>query len=104
MLIFTKFKNSLFQGPTLGNCFRSFKRIARKSFLHRVPGVHKQDGIGVQINTLQTQGIEITLIHMLFQRHDSETALNQRSFYPLCLQGICLETYLENIRNELQLK
>ena len=67
MLIFTKFKSSLFQGPALGNCFRSFKWIARKSFLRRVPGVHKQDGIGIQINTLQTQGIEITLIHMLFQ-------------------------------------
>ena len=67
MLIFTKFKKGLFQGPALGNCFRSFKRIARKSFLRRVPGAHKQDGIGIQINTLQTQGIEITLIYMLFQ-------------------------------------
>ena len=62
MLIFTKFKNSFFQGATLSNCLWFFKWIARESFLHWVPGVHKEASIGVQINTLQTQDVEITLI------------------------------------------
>ena len=42
--------------------------------LHRVHGVYKQVVIGAQINMPQIQGVEITL--MLFQRHDTETALN----------------------------
>ena len=42
--------------------------------LHRVPGVHKQAGISAQINTLQTQGVEITLIQCCF----NVTRLKQR--------------------------
>ena len=71
MLIFTKFKSSLFQGPD------------------KYPA-----------NTGDWNNINVHVV----SRQDSETALNQRSFYPLCLQGICLETYLENIRNEVQRK
>ena len=52
--------NGFFQGATFSNCFQTFKWISRESLLHRVPGVHKQGGIALQINTLQTQGVEIT--------------------------------------------
>ena len=67
MLIFTKFKDSFLQGATFSNCFQIFKWIGRESLLHRVPGVHEQAGIDVQINTLQTQGVEITLIQCCFK-------------------------------------
>ena len=59
---------------TFSNCFQIFKWIARESFLHRVPVVHKQTAIGVQINTLQTKGVEITLIQCCF----NVTMLKQR--------------------------
>ena len=74
ILIFIKLKNCFFQGATLSNCFQIFKWIAKESLLHRVPGVHKQAGIGAQINTLQTQGIEIILIQCCFK----VTTLKQR--------------------------
>ena len=74
MSIFTKFKNSFFQGTTFSNCVWIFKRIAKESLLHRVPGVHKQVGIADQVNTLQTQWIEITLIQCCF----NITTLKQR--------------------------
>ena len=46
-LIFSQFKNSLFQGATSINSFRIFKWIiSRESLLHRVTGVHKQAGLG----------------------------------------------------------
>ena len=87
MLTFTKFKNRFFQGATLSNWFQIFKWIARESLLHRVLGVHKHAGIGIQINTLQTQGNQMTLIHCCF----NVTTLKQRwtnvIFYPLRLQG-----------------
>ena len=70
MLIFTRLKNSFFQGATFLNCFLFFKWVAREFFLHRVHGVHRQAGIGIQINNLQTQRVEITM------NHDAETALN----------------------------
>ena len=76
MLIFTKYRKTCFQGATFSNCFQIFKWIAKESLLHRVPGVHKQAAIGVQINTRKTQEVEITLIQSFFQRHDFETALN----------------------------
>ena len=59
--IFTKFNNIFFQGVTFSNCFQFFKWIARETPLHRVPGIHKLGAIGIQINTLQTQELEITL-------------------------------------------
>ena len=65
ILIFTQF-HSFFQGATFINCFRIFKWIARESFLHRVHGVHKQAGISVQINNLEIQTAEITLIQCYF--------------------------------------
>ena len=74
MLIFTQFKNSFSQGETFFNCFRIFKWIARESLSHKVHGVHKQAGIGIQINNLQTQGVEITLIQCCF----NVTTLKQR--------------------------
>ena len=74
MLIFTKFKDSFFVGATFTNCFRIFKWIARVSLLHKVHGVHKQTGIGVQMNNLQTQGLEITLSQCCF----NVTTLKQR--------------------------
>ena len=45
-----------------------------ESLLHSVRGVHKHAGIGIQINTLQTQGNEMTLIHCCF----NVTTLKQR--------------------------
>ena len=66
MLLFTQFKNGFFQGATFINCFRIFKWIVRESLLHKVHGVHKQTGIGVQINNLKTWGVEITLIQCCF--------------------------------------
>ena len=66
MLTLLKFKDSFSEGATFSNCFRIFKWITRESLLHRVPSVHKQAGIGVQINPLQTQGVEITLIQCCF--------------------------------------
>ena len=60
MLIFAKFMNGFFRGATFSNFFQIFKWISRESLLHRVPGVHKQAGIALQRNTLQTQGVEIT--------------------------------------------
>ena len=66
MLIFTKFKNSFFRGATFSNCFRIFKWVTKESPLHGTPGVHKQAGAGIQINTLQTQGVEISLIQCCF--------------------------------------
>ena len=74
MLIFKQFKNSLFQGATFTNCLGIFKWIARESLLHRVHGVHRKDGIGVQINNRQTQVFETTLIHCYF----SVATLKQR--------------------------
>ena len=62
MLLFTQFKSSFFQGATFINCFRIFEWIVRESLLHEAHGVHIQTGIGVQINNLQTRGVEITLI------------------------------------------
>ena len=61
LLIFTKFNNSFFQGVTSSNYFHFFKWIARESLLHKVPGIHKLADTGIQINTLQTQKLEITL-------------------------------------------
>ena len=101
MLLFTQFKNSIFQGATFIICFRIFKWIVRESLLHKVHGVYKQTGIGVQINNLQTRGVEITLIQCCF----NVTMLKQRWTHVIstpCLQGICLETYHENIHNEVQ--
>ena len=66
MLIFTKFKSSFFWGAIFSNCLWILKWIARESLLHRVIGVHKQADIVVQINTLQTQGVKITLIQRCF--------------------------------------
>ena len=74
MLIFKQFKNSFFQGATFTNCLGIFKWIARESLLHRVHGVHRKDGIGVQINNRQTQVFETTLIHCYF----SVATLKQR--------------------------
>ena len=70
-------------------------------FLHKVHGVHKQTGIDVQINNMQTQGVEIPLIQCCF----NDTTLKQRRnnvIYTPCLQGNCLETYQENIHNEVE--
>ena len=66
MLIFTKFKNGFFLGATFINCFRIFKWMSRESLLHRVYGVHRKAGIGVQINNLETQEVLITLIQFYF--------------------------------------
>ena len=74
MLIFTIFKSSFFPGATFFYCSRIFKWIARESLLHRVPGVHEQDGIGVQINILQIQGVKIIFIQCCFK----VTTLKQR--------------------------
>ena len=101
MLLFTQFKNGFFQGATFINCFRIFKWIVRESLLHKVHGVHKQTGIGVQINNLQTLGVEITLIQCCF----NVTTLKQRWTNVIstpCLQAICLETYQEIIHTEVQ--
>ena len=58
MLIFTQFKNSFLQGLTKSfTNIRIFKWIAREFLLHKLHGVHDQAGIGVQINSLQTQGV-----------------------------------------------
>ena len=61
MLTFTKIKNSFFQGAIFINYFWIFKWIARELLLHSVPGV------GVQINTLKTQEVQITLIQCCFK-------------------------------------
>ena len=64
-------------------------------------GVHKQTGIGVQVNNLQKRGIEITLIQCCF----NVTTLKQRWINVIstpCLHGIYLKTYQENIHNEVQ--
>ena len=53
-------------GAPFINCFQIFKWITRGSLLHRVYGVHRQAGIGVQINNLQTQEVEMTLIQFYF--------------------------------------
>ena len=101
MLLFTQFKNSFFRGVTFINCFRIFKWIVRGSLLHKVHGVHKQIGIDVQINNLQTRGVEITLIQCCF----NVTTLKQRWTNVIstpCLQGIYLETCQENIHNKVQ--
>ena len=44
-----------------------------ESHLNRAPVVYKQTGIGVQINTLQTQGVEIILIQCC-QSPDAQNA------------------------------
>ena len=38
----------------------------KESLLHRLPGVHEQAGIGIQVNTLQTQWVQIFLIQCCF--------------------------------------
>ena len=83
MLTFTKFKNRFFQGATLSNWFQIFKWIARESLLHRVLGVHKHAGIGIQINTLQTQGNQMTLIHCCFNVATLKQRWTNVIFYPL---------------------
>ena len=101
MLIFTKFKNAFFLGATFINCFRIFKWMARGSLLHRVYGVHRKAGIGVQINNLETQEVLITLIQFCF----NVTTLKQRWTNVIstsCLQSNCLETYQENIYNGVE--
>ena len=101
MLLFTQFKNSFFQGATFINCFRIFKWIVRESRLHKVHSVHKQTGIGIQINNLQTREVEITLIQCCFNVTRLKQHWTNITSIP-SLQGICLETYQENIRNEVQ--
>ena len=57
--------------------------------------------VWVQINNLQTQGVEITLIQCCF----NVTTLKQRwtnVIFTPCLQGNCLETYQENIHNRVE--
>ena len=101
MLIFTKFKNGFFLGATFINCFRIFKWMSRESLLHRVYGVHRKAGIGVQINNLETQEVLITLIQFYF----NVKTLKQRWTNVIstsCLQGNCLETYQENIYNGVE--
>ena len=103
MLIFTKFQKS-FQGSTFSNCFRIFKWIQRESLFHRVPSVNWQAGIGFQINTLQTQGNEITLIQCCF----NVTQVKQRGINvisTLCVCWVNLQKRTrKNIHNEVQLK
>ena len=73
-ILITKFKNRFFQRDTFSNWFWIFKWLAREWLLHRVRGVYKQALIGTQINTLQIQGVEITLIQCCF----NVTTLKQR--------------------------
>ena len=90
-----------FQGATFINCFQIFKWIGRGSLLHRVYGVHRQAGIGVQINNLKTQGVVITLIQFCF----NITPLKQRWTNVIstpCWQGNCLEMYQENIHSGVE--
>ena len=84
ILLFTQLKNSFFQWATFINCFRVFKWIVRESRLHRVHGVQRQAGIGVQINNQQTQG--------------------SNNLNSTCLHGNCLERYQENIHNRVEVK
>ena len=72
-LIFKKFNNCLIQGTTFSKCFWILS-IGKESPLIRVSGVPKQASFSVQINILQTQGVEITLIQCCF----NVTTLNQR--------------------------
>ena len=55
-------QRTVFSRSSFSSCFRIFKWIVRKYFLLRVTVVHKQPGIGIQINTLQTERVEINLI------------------------------------------
>ena len=66
MLILTKFINSFFQEATFSNYFEIFKQVPRESLSHRVPSVHKQACIGIQMKTLQIQGVEIILLQCYF--------------------------------------
>ena len=73
----------------------------RISFTQGTHGVHKEVGIDVLINILQTQGFEITLIQCCL----IVTTLKQRWTKVIstpCLQGNCLETHQENIHNEVE--
>ena len=72
MLIFTKYKDCFFHGAAFINCFRIFKWTLQENSFYLGFPVFKN--MSVQINNVQTQGVEITL--MLFQRHDAETALS----------------------------
>ena len=72
MLIFTQFRDSFFQGAAFINCFRIFKWTLQENSFYLGFPVFKN--MSVQINNVQTQEVEKTL--MLFQRHDAETALS----------------------------
>ena len=96
MLIFTQFKDSFFHGASFINCFQILKwTLQENSFFLGYPVLIN---LSVQINDLQTQGVEITLIQCCF----NVTTLKQRwanvTSTP-CLLGNCLEKYQENIHN-----
>ena len=96
MLIFTQFKDSFFHGAAFINCFRILKwTLQENSFFLGYPELIN---LSVQINDLQTQGVEITLIQCCF----NVTTLKQRwanVTSTSCLLGNCLEKYQENIHN-----
>ena len=99
MLIFTQFKNSFFfQGEAFFNRFRIFKWILQENPFYIGHPVFMN--MSVQINNLQTQWVEITLIQCCF----IVTTLKQRwanvTSTP-CLQGNYQERYQENIHNRV---
>ena len=97
MLLFTQFKNSFFQGATFINCFRIFKWIVRESLLHKVHGVHKQTGIGVQVNNLQIHGVEITLNVVSMRRRWNSVEL-------LFLPSVCRLFFWKRTRKTFRIR
>ena len=98
MLIFTKFKNSFFQGASLINYFWIFKWTAKEeSSSHMVPSVHKQDGIDVQMKTLKTQGVQVTSIQCCF----NVLILKQRKTNIISTPCVCREIVRKRTRKTL---
>ena len=97
MLIFTQY--NFFHGAAFINCFRIFKWTLQENSFYL--GYPVFINMSVQINNLQTQGVEINLIQCCF----NVTKLKQRwanvTSTPNLL-GNCLETYQENIHNGVE--
>ena len=64
MLIFTQYKGSFLHGAAFINCFRIFKWTLQENSFYL--GYPVFINVSVQINNLQTQGVEITLIQCCF--------------------------------------
>ena len=99
MLIFTQYKGSFLHGAAFINCFRIFKWTLQENSFYL--GYPVFINVSVQINNLQTQGVEITLIQCCFNVTTLKQRLANVTSTP-CWLGTCVETYQEKNHNGVE--